>query len=56
MVKPKQVGEQHKMLFSPEYNFKPKTIRKKKKEEEDRLAKKEVEQWEKGMGHDEGGV
>ena len=51
-MKPKQVGEQHRLLQSPEHNFGHKVLRKKKQDEEDRLAHKEMLEWDREVEHD----
>lgn len=44
-MKPKQVGEQHKTLFNPEYNYDHKVVQKKKQKIEKKRAEKEIEQF-----------
>jgi len=52
-IKPKQVGEQHKMLSSPEHNFRPKKIAVRVHELEEELAEQErLEYLAKGVVDD----
>jgi hypothetical protein len=55
-MKPKQVCEQHRLLQSHEHNFGHKVLRKKKQDEEDKLAHKEMLEWAREVDHDGQGV
>jgi len=41
-MKPKQVGEQHRTLRSPEYNYQHKVVAQKKKLDQKKLAEEEI--------------
>lgn len=55
-MKPKQVNEQHKTLFSPEYNYNHKVVRCKKNKTEEKRARKEIEQFLKEEHNDTEGI
>jgi hypothetical protein len=55
-MKPKHVGEQHKQLFSPEFNYSPKVLKKRKEEELVKLADDDIKAYLEEECNDEGGI
>lgn len=55
-MKPSQVGEQHRTLFNPEYNYDHKVVQQKKQKVEKKRAEKEIERFLKEGDDDSAGI